>query len=847
MASKISEKIKQLLAQEKVVFWYDAKREFERTFASLELEDVKKIKVEGNEWKIKCEIWKSSPQQKYLLYLDYDPPPPEENWLLDLELAGGVINASPAHLYLYETELPASFLNWIEAHLAFFQAKERLENFRRRLQEWISQAPDPSDILTEKNLNLILLQYVFNADFAQTEAFLKEYLVRFLKGKDQSLQEQLKKYNLEEFFWSQVRQTYHYANQPPGIFDFALELFKAGFGPLAPSSPIRGARVLFAYLKEAASFQESLRELAKKVEESLGRLITDAIEELPFDRLLEEDLFESVEQKIIELLAQGLAQKTILPEQAQVAIRKRENKFWYKRYENFYQSLKFAAAFLELVPNYTFAYASAEDGIKKYRENEYKIDTYYRKFVFYLRRTSNNPLLASLSQVVENFYTRSLRRQAAAWQEHVPPLLQKRNYYAQARFFEREVRNFLERGVKLFVIFSDALRYECAAELFELLQKENRFSCELSYQIACLPSYTQLGMAAMLPHQTLAWQPPTDTVYVDQMSSQGKNQRQKILETWANGRFIPYVFDAEELMKMDVKTLGREVSKKGQLFYIYHNGIDTAGDSPASEETIFEAVKRELRFLMDLIRKIYNMNGYHILITADHGFLYARAPLEAPEQLQYTPTEREEVWKLHRRFVIGKNLSLPSQDWEIFDAPALGLSNEASALLPKGLQRIRMSGGTSRFVHGGATLQEIVLPILRIYVKRQDTHRMVEIEVVNSQNNRITAASWKIEFFQKDPVGKAIRPRAIVAAFYAPAKRVVISDSFSYRFESESLNVPERIVAHSFTFTPAAVREYKGQKISLEIYEVIEGSHQTAPYKSYPYILNISFADDFFI
>ena len=62
-----------------------------------------------------------------------------------------------------------------------------------------------------------------------------------------------------------------------------------------------------------------------------------------------------------------------------------------------------------------------------------------------------------------------------------------------------------------------------------------------------LPSYTQLGMAALLPNKALAIADnETGTVLVDGQSSQGTANRTKILQAALNGR--GEAITAEDLM-----------------------------------------------------------------------------------------------------------------------------------------------------------------------------------------------------------------------------------------------------------------------------------------------------------
>ena len=72
------------------------------------------------------------------------------------------------------------------------------------------------------------------------------------------------------------------------------------------------------------------------------------------------------------------------------------------------------------------------------------------------------------------------------------------------------------------------MRYEVGEELTALIRQEDRYDAEIEAALSMLPSYTQLGMAALLPNQELAITDSKDAaVNVDGISSQGTKNRQK--------------------------------------------------------------------------------------------------------------------------------------------------------------------------------------------------------------------------------------------------------------------------------------------------------------------------------
>lgn len=169
------------------------------------------------------------------------------------------------------------------------------------------------------------------------------------------------------------------------------------------------------------------------------------------------------------------------------------------------------------------------------------------------------------------------------------------------------------------MIISDAMRYEIGDQLPSLIRQEDRYSAELEATLAMLPSYTQLGMAALLPNKTLAiTDNDTGTVLVDGQSSQGTVNRSKVLQAALNGRGQAVIAKAFMSMNSDE---ARELLKANDVVHIYHNRIDHTGDKIHSEGQAFEATEQTLDDLIRLVKKLAAANANNLLITADHGFI----------------------------------------------------------------------------------------------------------------------------------------------------------------------------------------------------------------------------------
>ena len=199
------------------------------------------------------------------------------------------------------------------------------------------------------------------------------------------------------------------------------------------------------------------------------------------------------------------------------------------------------------------------------------------------------------------------------------------------------------------MIICDALRYESAVELNKILMEEGKYQANINSMLWMLPSYTQLGIAALLPNNTLTFDNETDTVFVDHMNSASTN-REKILQ-----HFIPRSTYITSKDLLDMKTEdSRKFITNYDVIYIYENKIDATGDHAKLESDVFEATEAMFDTIKRLVKKIISSKGTNILITADHGYIYQNRDLDNSE---FGSIEKlGKIYKSNRRFIIGKNL-----------------------------------------------------------------------------------------------------------------------------------------------------------------------------------------------
>ncbi len=285
----------------------------------------------------------------------------------------------------------------------------------------------------------------------------------------------------------------------------------------------------------------------------------------------------------------------------------------------------------------------------------------------------------------------------------------------------------------------------------------------------------------------------------------------------------------------------RALVRDHDLIYVYHNRIDATGDKRESEEQVFEAVEDTLRDLIRLIKKLTGANVSNLLVTADHGFIYQNRAIEESE-FSGVNAEGDHILFRNRRFVIGKGLT-KTASLHTFTSGQLGLAGEVEVQVPKSINRLRQKGAGSRFVHGGASLQEVVIPVLKINKKRRSDVTAVDVEILRGASSVITSGQLAVTLYQTGPVTDKVQPRVLRAGIYTGTDQL-ISDSHNLIFDLNSDNPREREMKVRFVFTRAA-DEANGQEVILRLEEKHSGTSHYKEYKSLRYVMRRSFTSDF--
>lgn len=809
-----------------MVFWHDPTEEYTADLDALDLGAVNIIRVQDDEFGVKSTIL-ADHTSKYLVYRSGAIPHGTANWLLDLELAYGVFTADRTSMLQQELGLSdPALLPVIEEHQKFFAANSRKQALEKLLNDG-----DDAALLRAK-----MCQVLVKASGNKLTDIVRELLVENAAGKRAKLDD-LVTFGLSQFFWDGLASIYKYASTTPTVDDFVLWMFSRAIEDFSSTTPdeFRNIRSDFNALRYDVRTQDVMTTLASRASDALD--VKTRIEHRDYREVVNITIFEEVDRKVIVDLAAAVTAQSVTPREVADIVRERQHSLWNTKYSKLYRAIQSASELLTEIAGLPQAIATAAVGLKQYQSEWFRIDQHYRWFT-YAHQTADfqKPLESLKAEVDRQYANKYLYDFGGLWQQALEPMSEWKSavFAPQAKFFDRHVAPVVKDGrTKVVVIISDGMRYEIAQELASMIRSEDRFDASLSAVLGSLPSYTQLGMAALLPQSSLELVPEGLPVLADGKPTNGTANRDKILQA-VKGHAVT----AAEVLAMPGSEL-RELYTKHQIFYVYHDRIDAAGDKAPTERTVFEAAEETLRELVLLVKKWTNANATNILITADHGFLYQDIPLEQAYYVSESP-QGDAVTKTNRRYVLGRSLK-PSPSFMTFTSAQAGLVGDIDIQIPKSIHRIPQPGAGTRYVHGGASLQEIVVPVITVNKKRKSDVRHVNVDLM-PETDKITTGQLAVKLLQREAVTEKIRPRQVRLGLYVGD--TLISDQPILTFDSASDDQRDRYQKSVLYLTQDA-DHYNNRPVELRLEEPIPNTSQWKLLSKGNYTIRRSFTTDF--
>lgn len=819
-----------------VIWWSDPESEFVELidglpFAQGEVIDLRnhpplaikrKVAIEGN-------------GGVFVLYERGPVPEPEDDWLLDIRLYAAPFAADATSMLQQDLGLRSAALrDHLKARARFFSSKDRTAKVAARIH------PDDSARDIDAKIWAVLARSPSADAFTLLMDLLCDVtaLEEGASADESPLWQDLCKYGLEDFAWRLIEAQFGYRDDAPTLARFILRLFvtdlahglhaplPAAFENLAlPNARRATVAVFLSQWRDSSTRQGAYDRLSSRVARELK--VSSHLSGLSPDHIAGCSTFVDLERVVangLRDLLLGSSAQSVAVDIRRIAGERMEG-FWANTrcpdtevgrrtvWRGYYMALMAATDLFAAIDAQArgFTFSTAADAYEAYTGGLFQIDQLYRQFHESADKVSGRypDAIAPLNEQVEARYGSGyLAKLAAHWDGHLKAGLldgwQLPGVPGQQDFYRRIVASYLSGGDerRMFVVISDALRYEVADELKAQINSRERVEARLSSQLGVLPSYTKLGMASLLPHQELRYS-DKGTVLVDGVSSDGLESRSKILE-----RVSGAAFKFEALANLGKQAL-RDLVRPYRVVYIYHNSIDAMGDSASTESQTWAACRQAINELGDLVgRLVNNANATAITITADHGFLFRETPPEAVDKSALGAKPAGTV-VAKKRYLIGTALGKAEYAHHGRTSTTAGTSCETEFWLPLGAGRFHFVGG-ARFVHGGASLQEVVVPVIEIrqkYGKSVESTRVSKVSVnVLGQQHRITTNRHVFTLLQTEAVSERVLPCSVNAMLISQRGEPVSSVAL-VRLDSDNPDMNQRQFKVALSLLAQAVRK----------------------------------------
>lgn len=753
--------------QRRIIFWYDEDQEFADKLDEIVLENAKTVILTGsNAFAVKKLLNHDDLTSNYLVYSPVSYNRQDDNWLLDIELYSEAFRADLISIWMDEMDIPSTpaMRKQVKHYRKYFNAKDR----RARI---VAQNKIPS---TPAQLHMAVMAAICGLKNPQPNQIIRSVFRAGLDVQNNATYREFINYGSEDAFWAMVRQGCGFYEEEHDLGRLAIHLLLTASTRTLRPEYLAGLDIFISMPHQAYCYdfisewlhgedREQLYDVARYVEDEAH--LNQRFAKLAVDDLVNTECFPCINEVILTKLMTEISNHIIDVDTISATVEKRRTCAWYEPFENFYDGLLQVANMQRFFKEHSAGFHTADaKGIwKEYTENYYQMDTYYRLFHLSFQKsleTSNillDDLFKHVADKVEGLYSHwFLGGLGNNWSDVCADELEQYGKVLeiakQEDFYRSRIKN---SDTRVFVIISDALRYEVAASLADQLRRETQSKVSLSSMQSIFPSITKFGMAALLPHKELGAEVRNDilTVFADAQSTASTN-RDKVLK---NENPSSVALQYKNIIGM--KRAERSALVKGMdVVYLYHDTIDDA--SHTSDTSVFPACDKAISELKNLVRIIVNeFGGTRIMITADHGFLYTYSPLTEDDKVDKTSFNGMDV-EYGRRYAIMQKGAAPKY---LMPVKFLDGKSEFDGFAPRESIRIKMNGGGLNFVHGGISLQEMVVPVIEYRYLRNDSMeykrnkqkydtKPVTVSLL-SANRKISNMIFSLNFYQKDAVG----------------------------------------------------------------------------------------------
>ena len=824
-------------SERKLVFWYDDHGEFAEEIDTLTLPGAKIHSLTGdNLLYTKYLLEHEDTESCYLIYAPFPKPADIDNHLADTIYYSKQFFADRVSLLCADLHIPEKFKEHLSQFPKFWNSNDRVQKFA---------ALGVENYNTE-SIDIGLLAVIAGVKTPNFEEILKTFIVGddYLNSKYLAA---IDKVDLLPAFWQFCSRYYGYADETPTLEKLIATLLITytehgcnGSLPM-PYQPFISVKqndvaVFVSNLMNNMLCKDRYDEIAADL--ALKFKLSQYIKTEGIEKYYECDGFEIFDTLIIEAVAKLLAENgEPLDASLREIIKKRGSKSHYaQKFAEYYRAISRADKLIAAVKAFAKDSANtADDMIVCYVKQWHHIDRYYRQFYTAFDKLEDASALLDLRTVVENTYTNAyLAKLSVGWAERLESVSSYSELAVTKQYnFYRMVAAPAAKKECTVVIISDAFRYECGSELLRRFDAKAGASAELSYMLSTLPSYTRLGMAALLPHKSLSYNDSFEEVLVDGVKCRSREDRTAIL---TSAHSTAAVLNYAEAMAMKRDAV-RDAFAGKDLVYIYHNQVDARGDHAATENEVFTAADEAIAEIMTLVQKLtVDRSIGNYIITADHGFIYKRDKLVESDKVNLKKIDEK---LLNKRYILTRG-EAPEIEGTL--SYSMGYLDESLAdcnvTLPRGVDIFKTSGGGQNYVHGGLSLQEIVVPLLRVKTERGKKDISTVKVAMTSLTRKITNLISYLDFIQTENISDTLTTAKLSVYFEAEngerisGEQIILADKKN--------EPPEKRQFHEkFTFKN---RKYlKSEKYFLVMMDIDSG----VEVDRHEFILDIAFANDF--
>ena len=397
-----------------------------------------------------------------------------------------------------------------------------------------------------------------------------------------------------------------------------------------------------------------------------------------------------------------------------------------------------------------------------YKDNFYVIDQLYRKSIeMYFTLDPSSDLYPTIQQTKNKLdldYSKLCNRLNFEWIRCIKDAggMGEVHLSRQNEFYEDWIKPIQK---KVAVIISDAMRYEVAQELIGELAKSKHMATIMP-ALAMLPTETKYCKPSLLPHKELklSLSGTTLDMTVDGSILSTTDKRSEHLESCKEGAIcVPFETVAEYNQEKN-----REIFKH-PLVYILHDVIDKTGHDGTSKQ-ITQSCHEAIDDLARIIHKIHeSYNVTEVYITSDHGFLFNDIVFAEKDKHKITEDTLERSSRYY--FTYSDKEVSGIVKFPLEEVSGIRNPKPIFVAVPQGTNRLAAPSGGYMFTHGGAAMQEIIIPIIVSRQERIDNKQSVGVMVLDSKLS-IQASRLRFKLLQTEAVSMDLKERIIKVGLY---------------------------------------------------------------------------------